>query len=136
MGADSGTLTVVQDGLNRGKEEPYLTILSWQTGAGVATFEKDAPIRFRGRIVQLAHKPGATAPTANSDLAIFLTEDDAEADAIITAAGDGLDLVSTAFKKKVMAAPQPFVNGKLRFQITGNAVNDARGTLYVWMAPT
>ena len=104
----------------------------------MATFEKTLTSaqarRIAGQILMIAHLPGSTPPTAASDLAIFLADaDTSQADAIITAAADGLDLITTAYKKKVIALPQPVAFGALRFQITGNGVNDARGTLWVYI---
>lgn len=130
MPADSGTVTLASD--TRHGKLRCLEIV-WLTGAGVATFEKTLVGSFSGRIVQLAAKPGATPPTAVSDLAIFDERDTSQADALITAAADGLDLITTAFKKKVVAAPQPVVAGSLRLQVTGNAVNNATGTIYIWL---
>src|SRR5438034_528096 len=79
-------------------------------------------------------RAGGRPPPAASDLAIFDGDRDAsQADALVTAAGDGLDLVSTAFKKKILTVPQPICLGNLRFQITGNGVNNATGTIWLFI---
>src|SRR5437899_10541517 len=116
MGADSGTIVVLED--TRFYNIRVLK-LAWQTGAGVATFEKtltslQAP-RIAGQILMIAHMPGSTPPTAASDLAVFLADaDSSQAAGVITAAADGLDLISTAYTRKVIALPQPAVLGALR----------------------
>src|SRR5438034_1316443 len=112
--ADSGTLTVTDDSKFRAARKITLT---WQCGAGVGTFEKTLPLNLRGELRAISHKPGGTPPTANSDLDVFLEEDAAMAGAIVTAAGDGLDLVSTVFKHKPLTTP-PIVHGKIRLRVS------------------
>ena len=124
--ADSGTLTVTDDSKFRAQRKITVT---WQCGAGVPTLEKTLNLNIRGEIRAISHKPGGTPPTVNSDLNVFLEEDAAMAGAIVAAAGDGLDLVSTAFKHKPLTTP-PIVHGKIRLQILNNAVNDANGTFF------
>jgi len=133
MGADAGTLAVLED---KRQYNVRRIALSWQTGAGVGTFEKSiAPNPgLRGRLLQIAAAPGGTPPTALSDLAIFLAEEDTtQADAIVTAAGEGVDLITTAFKKKVLAIPNAVVFGAVRLQITNNAVPNANGTIWLYI---
>src|SRR5438552_1543077 len=131
MGADSGTISLVADSAYRGLRVVQLT---WLTGGGVGTFEKTLGLKLAGRLLQILAAPGGTPPTAASDLAIFDGDRDAsQADALVTAAGDGLDLVSTAFKKKILTVPQPICLGNLRFQITGNGVNNATGTIWLFI---
>ncbi len=125
--ADSGTLTVLDDSNFRATRKIAVT---WATGAGVATFEKTLDLTIRGELRAISHKPGATAPTANSDLEVFLEEDTGMTGAVVTAAGDGLNLITTTFTHKPLTTP-PIVHGKIRLRITGNIVNDAGGTLYL-----
>ena len=87
-------------------------------------------LNIRGELRAISHKPGVTPPTVNSDLDVFLEEDASMAGAIVTAAADGLDLVSTVFKHKSLTVP-PIVHGRIRLRVSGNAVNDANGTFII-----
>ncbi len=125
--ADSGTLVVADDSKFRATRK--ITVV-WACGAGVATFEKTLDLTIRGEIRAISHKPGATAPTANSDLDVFLEEDTGMTGAVVTAAGDGLNLVTTSFTHKPLTAP-PIVHGKIRLRVSNNIVNDAGGTFII-----
>jgi hypothetical protein len=129
MGADAGTITLLDD-----TKYPQLRILkfTWLATAGGA-FEKTLPAIIVGRLLQIQAFPGGTPPTALSDLAIFSDLDSSQADGLVTAAGDGIDIITTSHKKKVLSVPQPLVDGSLRFQITGNVVANATGTIVLFI---
>ncbi len=126
---DSGTLTVRDDSKFRASRK---VAVDWQCGSGVATFEKTLALTLRGEVRAIAHKPGATAPTDNSDLDVYLEEDTSMDGPVVVSTGDGANLIRTVFTHKPLTTPF-IVHGKLRFLITGNIVNDANGTLYLTM---
>jgi len=128
MPADAGTITLLENTKFYGIQ---IIKVTWLAAAG--NFEQDVPVSTFGRLVQIAHAPGATAPTLDSDLAVFDERDIAEAGALVTAAGDGLNLISTGFKFKAMTAPAPYVAGKVRLQVTGNVAAAATGTIYLYV---
>src|SRR2546427_11380811 len=112
MGADSGTIVVNDDARWRGLRVIKLT---WTCGAGVATFEKTAALQIRGRLLQILTKPGGTVPTAASDLAIFdAARDTSQQAGLVTAAGDGLDVITTTAVVQKLPSPQPYAAGTLR----------------------
>jgi len=127
--ADIGTIALLDD-----TKLPRLRIVkvSWAAGAGGA-FEKNLPVAVHGRLVQIAHKPGAVNPTAASDLAVFDERDTAQEGAIVTAAADGLDLVTTTYKSKAMTVPAPYVAGVVRLQVNANSVATAVGTFWLFI---
>ena len=129
MGADSGTITLLDDVKHYGLRVLKFT---WLATAGGA-FEKSLPGVVVGRLLQIQAFPGGTPPTALSDLAIFDQNDSSQADGLVTAAGDGADLITTSYKKKAISAPQPIVDGTLRFQITNNVAANSTGTILVFI---
>jgi hypothetical protein len=154
MPADVGTLTFVSYAAPTPDRPGRLTV-SWAAGAAGA-FEKTLdlavppagsppgffPRMFIGRVVGIENEPGVN-PTANSDLAIFdpdLNADlDGPGDALPNndAVDGGQDLVTTTHISRAFTRHRP-VHGrrKLRFQITANAVATATGTLTLHLALT
>lgn len=69
-----------------------------------------------GWIIRVETNPGATAPTANYDIALVNNEMDVMASSIIN---------RSAANAEQALSPQPFVRGPVAITITNNAVNSA-----------
>jgi len=135
---DSGSVTLVELTPPHPGQPVGVLKVTLTTGVGVATMEKTLTLahRLSCYIVAGAFKAGATPPTDAATLAVFDAEADADAmnDAMITDAGDGVDLVDSTYNYVAFATKIPITTNKLRFRWTANAVNNATGTLFLYLA--
>jgi len=130
----AGSSNTVTEGWVDGMEGGvYVITFTWvadDSDGSVPSAETSGPLN--GMILKVVTDPGATAPT--DGYAVTLTASEG-ADVMGGALGD-LDTANTEqwFPQAGTDAPRPvYVAGTLTMALTGNSVNDALGTLTVYI---
>ena len=100
----------------------------WTCATGAATWEYDA-LGLYGTIVGIFAKPGATGTTDNSDLAIYHTGTTGAN--VLGTNGDNI-IDNTTHNMVTITVPVP-VCGYYDLVISNNAVNDATGTIILYL---
>ena len=131
--ANSGTVTVTPTYSPRG--ELFSFEIVWTCPAAAATLELDS-FALWGQVVALYTKPGATAPTDNSDLNIY-PAGTTSTDLLQTLGVNTIDNATNNFIQIVFSGTSihPPANGLYDLVITNNSVNAATGTIILYMRP-
>ena len=100
----------------------------WTCATGAATFELD-DFGMYGSLLGIFTKPGATAPTDNSDLAVYNTGTTGVN--VLGTNGDNI-IDNSTHNMATITIPIPLC-GRYDIVISNNAVNDATGTIIFYL---
>lgn len=137
MAIAAGSVTVTRSTANGGEVEiiAFAFIANAASAATVPSTSSSSvyPTTRAGYIIKVTTDPGSPAPTDDYD--ITLTDDTTGADLL---GGEGTDR-DTATSEEVVpkmgnAYGANFANKSFTLNLTGNSVNSAKGTVYVYIA--
>ena len=128
--ANSGSATITHiDPANGANADQVRAIqIVWTCASGAATWEYDS-LGLYGTVVGIFTKPGATAPTDNSDFQIFHTGTTGAN--VLGTNGDNI-IDNSAHNMATITIPIP-VCGFYDLVIANNSVNDATGTIILYL---
>lgn len=123
----AGTLTSNPSDWTQLSASIWKKTIAWQDDTNGTTGTIAVQSFLRGSVLwQILTDPGATAPTDNYDVYLKISGAD-----LLGAAGENRDTTTSEYAYP--ADKSPIVDGNITFQLSGNSVNNAVGTVTIYL---